>query len=144
MTFATTLMTRIVAAGATGILAVGGLAIITPAAHATQSVVPVSIAASTSPIGMASLESLPDRCLFGTHGGKGKGCRGGSINDNERLNRATKETGKMYKDAGECAIKGVIKGKGKFGPSQLAGARCGTTKPQGQLLRKELQRRLSF
>jgi hypothetical protein len=60
-------------------------------------------------------------------------CRGGSINDNERLNDALKDTGGMYKDAAECAAKGVIEGKGKFWPSEAYGAICGTTKDRGKL-----------
>jgi hypothetical protein len=126
----------IVAAGATGLLAVAGLGIIAPApTHATESLTPVSLAASISPIEveMASLYPLPTWCPFGTHGGKGKGCRGGSINDNERLNESVDDTLHMYKDAGECAGKGVVEGKANFWSSQIAAAKCGTTKPEGKL-----------
>jgi hypothetical protein len=64
---------------------------------------------------------------------KNGNCRGGSINDNERLNESLEDTGQMYKEAGECAVKGVIKGKAKFWSSQKYAAICGTTKPHGKL-----------
>jgi hypothetical protein len=82
MMFATTLTSRVIVAAGAGILAVGGLGIITPAtAHTTESLTPVSLVASASPIETASLSSVPDFCIFGTHHGKGSGCRGGSVND---------------------------------------------------------------
>ncbi|GAA4991242.1 hypothetical protein WHI96_09105 [Pseudonocardia tropica] len=48
-------------------------------------------------------------CPFGTHDGPGSGCRGGGIDDNQRLNDALSDTGAMYVDAGECALKAVGK-----------------------------------
>jgi hypothetical protein len=104
MMFATTLRNRvIVAAGAAGILAAGGLGIITPtAAYATESSAPVSLATSTRSVETGNLSQFP--CFFGTHGGKGHGCRGGSLIDVPAAKQATKQTLHEYKDAGECAI----------------------------------------
>lgn len=61
MMFATTFRNRvIVAAGATGILAAGGLGIITPtAAYATESLAPVSLATATSSVETANLSGFP-------------------------------------------------------------------------------------
>jgi hypothetical protein len=143
MTFTSTLRNRVVvAACAAGTIAVGGLGIMTPTtAHANESLAQVSLAAYTSNIATVSLAPAPTWCPLGTRHGKGSGCRGGSINDNKRLNKAVKDTGKMYKDAGECAVKGVAKGltgsgspsfPGIAGRSLVESAKCGATKPEGK------------
>jgi hypothetical protein len=88
----------------------------------------------TTTVALASF-SLPSWCPFGTHGGPGGGCRGGSINDNQRLNDAVSDTAKMYRDAGECAIFGVVKGTAEGDPllgSWVPAAECGSDKPEGQ------------
>jgi hypothetical protein len=75
-------------------------------------------------------------CPFGTHGGNGKGCRGGSLIDVPAAKRATKDTLHMYKDAGECAGVGVVKGTAEGDPlfdSWAPAAECGSDKPEGQL-----------
>jgi hypothetical protein len=79
--------------------------------------------------------SLPSWCPFGTHGGPGGGCRGGSIDDNQRLNDAVSDTVEMYRDAGECAIVGVVTGTAEgdpLGGSWVPAAECGSDKPEGQ------------
>lgn len=79
--------------------------------------------------------SLPSWCPFGTHGGPGGGCRGGSINDNKRLNNAVSGTVQMYRDAGECAVVGVVTGTAEGDPlagSWVPAAECGSDKPEGQ------------
>ncbi|WP_181779842.1 hypothetical protein [Pseudonocardia pini] len=67
-------------------------------------------------------------CPFG-HNSSG-GCRGGGINDNQRLNDALADTGRMYLDAGECAGKAVGKSlwKNRKKPS-LPGVALGTVSP---------------
>jgi hypothetical protein len=143
MTFTSTLRNRvIVAACAAGTITVGGIGVMTPmTVHTNESLASVSLAAYTSNIATVSLAPAPTWCPLGTRHGKGSGCRGGSINDNERLNQSLKNTGKMYKDAGECAAKGVAKGlTGPGSPSFpiIAGrslvetAKCGATKPEGK------------
>ncbi|MBL8924916.1 MAG: hypothetical protein JNM77_01575 [Pseudonocardia sp.] len=69
-------------------------------------------------------------CPFGTHHGPGSGCRGGSINDNARVNRAAAKTGRMYVDAAECAGKAVGKSvwKNRKKPS-VGGVALGTISP---------------
>ncbi|MDD7966566.1 hypothetical protein [Actinomycetospora lemnae] len=54
-----------------------------------------------------SASLLPTWCPFGTHDGAGSGCRGGGINDNERVNRAARGTWVQYREAGRCAMEGV-------------------------------------
>ena len=77
-----------------------------------------------------SASLFPTWCPFGTHGGKGGGCRGGSVNDNKlALNKAIRDTGQMYKDAGECAVVGVVAGTAEGDPmmgSWLPAAECGS------------------
>jgi hypothetical protein len=67
-------------------------------------------------------------CPFG-HNSSG-GCRGGGINDNQRLDDALADTGRMYLDAGECAGKAVGKSlwKNRKKPS-LPGVALGTVSP---------------
>lgn len=62
-------------------------------------------------------------CVFGTHGGKGHGCRGGSLIDVPAAKKALSDTGHMYKDAGECAGTGIITAGAEPGltPTQFAG-----------------------
>jgi hypothetical protein len=69
-------------------------------------------------------------CPFGTHHGPGSGCRGGSINNNARANRAAAETGRMSVDAAECAGKAVGKSvwKNRKKPS-FGGVALGTISP---------------
>jgi hypothetical protein len=130
-------------AGTAGVLVVGTLGLPATAWSATPgaSVASVSLAASTGPIEAANLHSVPTWCPFGTNHGKGSGCRGGSVNDNKRVNDSVKDTGDMFKDAGECAIEGVAKGveskpKSFWGlakKSEEEGFKCGTKSPRGKL-----------
>ncbi len=92
----------------------------------------------------SSKKPHPGWCPFGTHHGKGTGCRGGSINDNKRLNESLKDTGQMYKDAGECAGAGLAGGvssqlrspvpsfQGLAANSVPGAIACGASKPQGK------------
>ncbi|MDT0353948.1 hypothetical protein [Pseudonocardia charpentierae] len=84
-------------AGIAGALLAGGIAL------------PATASAAEMPASHNPSLVLAARCPFGTHGGPGGGCRGGSINDNARVNRAASDTADMYRDAGECAVKAVGK-----------------------------------
>jgi hypothetical protein len=128
----------------TSILAAGGVAT-AGTASATESSAPMTVTAASSPLGAPdSLSPFPNWCPFGTHHGKGSGCRGGSINDNERLNDSLTDTGGMYKDAGKCAAAGIAGGVSSqlhspvpsFGglvkESLVGGAVCGSQSPRGK------------
>lgn len=96
-------------------------------------------AAEAAPLGgpavaaQAPAPGLPAWCPFGTHHGAGSGCRGGSVNDNERVNRAAKATWIDYRDATKCALGGVAgatRDSPKTGPkfavdSLVGGFSCG-------------------
>ena len=84
-----------------GVLAFGLFGALTAGALAGT-----SEAAAPRPVVEAQIQTV-GFCVLG-HNSSG-GCRGGSINDNERLNDALAETGQMYVDAGECAGKAVGK-----------------------------------
>ncbi|MDD7966560.1 hypothetical protein [Actinomycetospora lemnae] len=104
-----------------GSLALGGGFLAAPSASAaTPAVGPAT----------ASVAAVPSWCPLGTHSGPGGGCRGGSVNDNERLNRSLAETGRMYADATECALKSVGKSvvKNRKKPS-VPGIAGGTVSP---------------
>jgi hypothetical protein len=84
-------------AGLAGALLLGGVAL------------PATASAAEAPAGVAASRMVTAWCPFGTHSGPGGGCRGGSINDNDRANAAARDTADMYKDAGDCAVKAVGK-----------------------------------
>ena len=65
-----------------------------------------SVPAAAGTMSSSSIE-LVAFCPFGTHHGPGSGCRGGSINNNARANRAAAETGRMYADAAEFRLDAV-------------------------------------
>jgi hypothetical protein len=83
--------------------------------------------AASRPVVEAQVQTV-GFCPLG-HNSSG-GCRGGSINDNERLNDALADTGQMYADAAECAGKAVGKSlwKNRKKPS-LPGVALGTVSP---------------
>jgi hypothetical protein len=126
---ARTARTALAALGLTGIVAAGSLGLSGTAFAAEPA--PTHTAAT-------SFAPLPSWCPFGTRHGKGSGCRGGGINDNQRLNGSLKETGRMYVDAGECAGKAVgkslLKNRRKPSMGSIAlgtiapGIRCGRSK----------------
>ncbi|OLL70452.1 hypothetical protein Ae168Ps1_6199 [Pseudonocardia sp. Ae168_Ps1] len=114
------LMARgLVVAGLTGVLAAGALGS-APSA-------PAPLAAPATAVVEAAVEPVAF-CPFGKNANGG--CRGGSINDNERLNRSLADTGLMYKDAAECAGKAVGKSlwNNRKKPS-LPGVALGTVAP---------------
>lgn len=92
------------------------------------------VASSSAPASAGTMSSssitLVGFCPFGTHRGPGSGCRGGSINNNARVNRAAAETGRMYVDAAECAGEAVGKSawKNRKKPS-FGGVALGTISP---------------
>lgn len=123
----TALRRAVLSAGTAGILVAGAAGLAPGAPASTTNASPTSAPPATvsAPVRLASSGCLLGRAENGN-------CRGGSINDNKRLNDALKDTGEMYKEAGECAIKGVIKGRGKFWSSQKHAAKCGAKQPHGQ------------
>ena len=109
----------LVVAGLTGAVAVGALTS------------PTSPSPTSSANGLAVVEAHVQTvafCPLGTL--PGGGCRGGSINDNKRLNDSLASTGRMYVDAGECATKAVGKSlwKNRKKPT-MPGVAAGTISP---------------
>ncbi len=102
--------------GMAGALTLGGVAL------------PATASAAEAPTAVGVSRVVTGFCPFGTH--SGGGCRGGSINDNERANRAARETGKLYVDAAECAGralgKSVVKNRKRL---SLPSIGLGTVKP---------------
>jgi hypothetical protein len=133
-------------AGTAGLLALGlslhGVGTATPEASATPA--PVTLAGMTVHAVQEGVSPAPTWCIFGTHHGKGSGCRGGSINDNQRLDNAVDNTLNMYKDAGRCAGEGVVKGtaeslgegdptlEGIAANSAADSVECGSETPEGR------------
>jgi hypothetical protein len=84
-------------------------------------------AAAPSPVVEAQVQTV-GFCPFGHN--KSGGCRGGSINDNQRLNDSLAETGDMYADAAECAAKALGKSLRKnLKKPSLPGLALGTVAP---------------
>jgi hypothetical protein len=92
-----TLLRAAVTAGVAGALAIGA------------STLPTGTSAPEISTTTAAVRLTGGFCPFGTHHGPGSGCRGGSVNNNQRLNDSLRDTGEMYLDAGECAGKAVGK-----------------------------------
>lgn len=67
----------LIAGATTTVLATGALGLSTTA-YATQAPATLTLAALSSPLDTPS-SPRPTYCFFGTHHGKGSGCRGGSV-----------------------------------------------------------------